>query len=217
MGILSGANKENFLIFHRSQAKELSWSGGVRAGLMVSFSKELWFWRAPLQGEGPVLAGTSLGWTLPWSMSFGEVVKRGCAQTGRAEGISTNKCPPLKSTSLKGPVFFPQNIMQQWPWTSRTWRLSQNWSWNAKGFLSPMKRVQDNVGRSNILKKYIFYCSNQKTAWNDNSTVVLLGHYFLYFVNIWFSKKKEKYNLFVGRIKTHFYETVHSLSTIYGF
>lgn len=76
-----------------------------------------------------------------------------------------------------------------------------------------MKMVQDNVGRSSILKKYVFYCSNPKTPWNDNSTVVLLGHYFLYIVNIWFFKKS---NLFGGRIKTHFYDTVYNLSIIYG-
>lgn len=74
-----------------------------------------------------------------------------------------------------------------------------------------MKIVQDNVGRSSILKKYVFYCSNPKTIWNDNSTVVLLGHYFLYIVNFF------SYNLFVGRIKTHFYNTVYNLSIIYGF
>ena len=77
-----------------------------------------------------------------------------------------------------------------------------------------MKIVQDNVGNSSILKKYVLYCSNPKTTWNDNSTVVLLGHYFLYFVNIWFFKKS---NLFVGRIKAHFYDTVYNLSIIYGF
>lgn len=34
---------------------------------MVSLSKDLWYWRAPLQGEGPKLAGSSPGWTLPCS------------------------------------------------------------------------------------------------------------------------------------------------------
>lgn len=77
-----------------------------------------------------------------------------------------------------------------------------------------MKTAQDNVGSSSILKKYIFYSSNPKTTWNDKSTVVLLGHYFLYFVNISFFKRS---NLFVGRTKTHFSDTVHNLSIIYGF
>lgn len=51
-----------------------------------------------------------------------------------------------------------------------------------------MKIVQDSGGRSSILKRYIIYYSNPKTTWTDNSTVVLLGHYFLYIVNV---KKKK--------------------------
>lgn len=166
--------RRTFLLFPRCQAKDLSWSGGVGAGPRVSLPRSD---PAGLQCRERNQPGLGS----PWSLALWKRQSR--------EGTSSNKWEiflSLKSSWLKAPVLFPQNIMQRWPWPSRTWWLSQNWSWSAKGFLSPMKRVQDNAGRSNILKKYIFYCSNQKTTWNDNSTVVLLGHYFLYFVKLYF-------------------------------
>lgn len=95
------------LIFHRCQAKELSWSGDVGAGLTVSFPRisgigGLLCREKDQSWQGPALAGHCLV-PCPWENSE----KGLCSDRHSREGISTKKCHSLKGSSTEGSCFPP--------------------------------------------------------------------------------------------------------------